>query len=397
MQPYDYTIKQNPTQNFLGALQMAQQIKKMRAAEEAEKREIEQAKALQSDLVKLTEDPNPKAIANTMIKYPQIAEKIKMGWDTYSDAEKQDKIKSAQQAYHAVRFGRKDVAMDVINQQIEANKAEGREQEVTALETIRDNIENNPEAAQLQMGMILHEAMGSDDYLKAFSGQDEQLFAPTPAIDAQGNPIFFQGSKSGGVRKLEGVKPFKPTAQEASDIKLDEARNLAGIDLEMKPKIAAAIKEAEVQAKDRGETLNALGKANAALPGLKEVAAKLKTLSDVATYTTGGKVWDAMVKNLGFGSTKGATARKTMESIVDNQVLPLMKQTFGNAFTEREGERLRNTILDPDTPPEEKKASIDVFLEQKMRDIETMEREAGVNQGMSEADADALIQELLSQ
>ena len=145
------------------------------------------------------------------------------------------------------------------------------------------------------------------------------------------------------------------------------------------PKIRADIKEAEAAAQERGETLSAYNRAKAALPGLQEVVGKLKALSDVATYTTKGKVWDSIVKEMGFGATEGATARSTMESIVDNQVLPLLRDTFGAAFTAAEGERLRNTMLDPDLAPEQKKASLDAFIDQKMRNLEGQERELGVN------------------
>lgn len=149
------------------------------------------------------------------------------------------------------------------------------------------------------------------------------------------------------------------------------------VQLEWRPKIQSAIKLAEKEAEARGETLTELDRAKAAMPGLVEVSDKLKKLSDIATYTTGGKLWDAALKELGFGATKGGTARKTIVSIVDNQVLPLLKETFGAAFTAAEGDSLRQTLLDPDSTPEAKKATLDAFIEQKYRNIETKERELG--------------------
>ncbi len=143
----------------------------------------------------------------------------------------------------------------------------------------------------------------------------------------------------------------------------------------MLPDIRAAIKRAETEALAAGETNVELIRAKAAMPGLIQVANKLKSLSDVATYTTGGKVFNTLVKELGFGATKGGTARKQMTSIVDNQVLPLLRDTFGAAFTAAEGDRLRDALLDPDSTPDAKKATLDAFIEQKMRSIETKEAE----------------------
>jgi hypothetical protein len=152
------------------------------------------------------------------------------------------------------------------------------------------------------------------------------------------------------------------------------------------PKIRADIKLAEAEAAGRGESLSTLNKAKAALPGLKEVTNRLKTLSEVATYSLGGRSWDALVRETGFGSTKGATARSTMTAIVNNQVLPLLRDTFGSAFTEKEGESLKATILDVNLPPEQRSATLDAFIEQKIRSIETMERELSTYPGVSEAD-----------
>jgi len=153
---------------------------------------------------------------------------------------------------------------------------------------------------------------------------------------------------------------------------------------ELLPQIRADIKAAEVEATGKGESLSSYKKATAALPGLKEVVGRLKSLSDMATYTYGGRAFDEVVKQLGFGSTEGGTARVQMRSIVDNQVLPLLRETFGAAFTKAEGDSLRETMLDLDSTPEAKKATLDAFIEQKMRTLETQERELSVNDELLE-------------
>ncbi len=138
----------------------------------------------------------------------------------------------------------------------------------------------------------------------------------------------------------------------------------------MKPKIQAAVKAAELKAKEEGEILGEYGRAQAAMPGLKEVVNKLTTLSDVATYTLGGQAFDTVVKELGFGATEGATARAKIESLVNNQILPLLRDTFGAQFTEKEGEQLRKTMMDINAAPSQKKEILNSFIEQKMRDLE---------------------------
>ena len=150
------------------------------------------------------------------------------------------------------------------------------------------------------------------------------------------------------------------------------------------PVIRARIKLAEKEATERGETLTALQRSQAALPGLTDAVNQLKELAPMATSTLGGKVFDFAVKQTGFGSTKGATSRAKFIAIVNNQVLPLLKETFGAAFTATEGESLKATMGDPDASPEEKMAQLDAFIAQKQRDIETKERQLDQTGELSE-------------
>lgn len=169
------------------------------------------------------------------------------------------------------------------------------------------------------------------------------------------------------------------------------------------PEIRSSIKRAEDEAKSKGESLSEYNRAKAAMPGLQEVVGKLKTLSDVATYTMTGRAFDTLVKELGFGATEGATARARMESLVNNQILPLLRDTFGAQFTEREGEQLRKTMLDINAAPEQKKEILDSFIEQKMRDLE-MKRgrvedtaETDGEQPAPDDDIDSLVNKYLEQ
>lgn len=142
-----------------------------------------------------------------------------------------------------------------------------------------------------------------------------------------------------------------------------------------KSEIATAVKLATAEAAARGEALSDLKKAEAGLPGLEEVVGKLRELSTIATFTLTGKAFNLIAKELGFGATKGGTARAAYQATIDNQVLPLLKQTFGAAMTEGEGKRLAATLGDVDAPPEEKQAQLDAFLGSQKRQIENLKRE----------------------
>lgn len=116
------------------------------------------------------------------------------------------------------------------------------------------------------------------------------------------------------------------------------------------------------------------------LPGLKQVVDELTVLADSATYTAAGQAWDEAVKQLGLPPSEAAVARTKYIAMVDNQVLPLLRDTFGAAFTVKEGETLRNTLGDPNKSPQEKKAVLEAFIEQKVRDLEALQSRAGGGQ-----------------
>ncbi len=162
-----------------------------------------------------------------------------------------------------------------------------------------------------------------------------------------------------------GFAGKKATATEEG--KLSVQRNLL-------PDIRSAIKTAEKQAVEHGDIETSLNASKAAMPGLTQVVTRLKSLADDATFTMTGKVFNTIAKEFGF-STKGDTSRARMVSIVDNQVLPLLKPIFGAAFTAIEGDRLRNAFLDPDSSPDSRRESLDSFLEQMQRNISTKEEE----------------------
>ncbi len=116
---------------------------------------------------------------------------------------------------------------------------------------------------------------------------------------------------------------------------------------------------------------------NSKLPGLEIVVNELSGLANEATYTGVGQARDWLVKETGNGPTAGALARTKYEAMVSNQVLPLLRDTFGAQFTLQEGENLRKTLGDPNKTPPEKQAVLEAFIEQKMRDLDALRMQAG--------------------
>lgn len=141
----------------------------------------------------------------------------------------------------------------------------------------------------------------------------------------------------------------------------------------------------EQEKKRMGEIGKAKGEAQASLESqeskirsLEENVNKLSELGKKATYTYAGRGRDAIIREMGQPVGEGAVARAEYISMVDNQILPLLRDTFGAQFTQKEGESLRATLGDVNKSPEEKDAVLRSFINQKKANIETLRKQVGV-------------------
>lgn len=143
------------------------------------------------------------------------------------------------------------------------------------------------------------------------------------------------------------------------------------------PEIKSLVANAERVAASNGEKLSEFKAAQIAMPQLRQAVQDLRELAPLVTHTYAGRIFDEAVKQTGFGATEGATARAKYIAMIDNQMLPLLKQTFGAAFTVKEGEQLKATMGDPNASPEEKAAQLDAFINQKEQELKQKEMAAG--------------------
>ncbi len=192
----------------------------------------------------------------------------------------------------------------------------------------------------------------------------------------EGELVTSLGETVSEKRRQEIVAAGLEEEAKATGKALGEART-APLVAKTKSTIETAVKLASKEASAKGETLTDLARAEATLPGLRDTVGQLKELALVATSTIAGRIFDTASKELGFGSTKGANARIKFISIINNQVLPLLRLTFGAAFTEREGETLKATMGDPNVTPIQKIEQLNSFIDQKVRDIQAKQREVG--------------------
>lgn len=214
------------------------------------------------------------------------------------------------------------------------------------------------------------------------AGADGTEYGLQPIItqDDQGKYHLFQASKTGGPPK-EMQLPYGWTPQQQF---LDTGTGFqpvpkvgigAGTPIQKNVANEAALKE---QGKATGEAAALYDSMTSKMPGLEQVVNQLGDLADKATYTQAGQLYNYGRKELGLDPTESAIARTAYTAMVDNQVLPMLRDTFGAQFTVVEGETLRATLGDPNKTPAEKKAVLKAFIEQKKRNIEAQAKQGNV-------------------
>lgn len=127
----------------------------------------------------------------------------------------------------------------------------------------------------------------------------------------------------------------------------------------------------------QGDAQAKLTAMQAQLPRLNQVVEKLHTLGQTATYTKAGVAGNEMARQLGANVPQGANDRQAFMTTIDNEVLPLLRQTFGAQFTVEEGNRLRATLGDVNLSPSEKDVALKAFIESKVGEIQTLQRQTG--------------------
>lgn len=148
-------------------------------------------------------------------------------------------------------------------------------------------------------------------------------------------------------------------------------------DLVYKPKIAG---ESAVQTeigKREGEAQATLQFLEANMPKFTEVTKKLSKLGQTATYTKAGQLADAAARQTDRPVSQGAIDRAEYITTIDNEVLPLLRDTFGAAFTQKEGDTLKATLGNPDLSPPEKDAALRSFMAAKTGQVQSLKRQVG--------------------
>lgn len=180
----------------------------MRQQYEARQLQQQEAENIKRDIGALGARPTVAAITDLITKYPQLAERFKGKIDQLSAEEKQAKLSQAYPIYHALQVGNSEVAMKLLQQQVDAARNSGDEKTAREGEAQIETIKVLPGAVAGAYGLRLAGIMGPEAFKTTFEsiGAQQKLpselkklqteaerFAKDEGIDVQSSEILQNG------------------------------------------------------------------------------------------------------------------------------------------------------------------------------------------------------------
>lgn len=265
--------------------------------------------------------------------------------------------------------------------------ANGEEVDTTETDQALKLLKENPD----QLKKIVSQGMKLGEMTGVFKNQKEmyigggvvgqladRLKQASPGLsDEEAIYAAMTGMRQGTMLQDGQVKPMSGYSDAKGDIKYGERSGYNRSELEYKPEISEKTERSKIIGKEIGEADALLNSMEAKMPELESTVSRLSELGKEATYTGAGRAYDTAMRELGLPVRDSAIARQEYVSIVDNQILPLLRDTFGAQFTEREGETLRATLGKTDASPAEKDAVLKAFIRQKKMSVESLARQTG--------------------
>jgi len=168
-QPMNYLTGEMPNigASLMQGYALGQDIQAKRAAQ------ARQAE-MQNDLAAFAEQKNKTAAdyQGMMEKYPEMSKQFSTMLDSFNAQQKEAKVNQLMSFYAPLKGGNTEAAKKQIDQLIEAYKNSGQQAEAQNMQTIRDNIDLDPQGAITSSEMFLFNAMDPERFKKLSESQE---------------------------------------------------------------------------------------------------------------------------------------------------------------------------------------------------------------------------------
>lgn len=170
--PINYGVDiPDPSQAFLSAFKTGTAITETRMAQEQAQRQAEQQQLISQAFQRLRQPgATAKDYADLAMMLPETqAKAVRESFSMITADQQQNALNQAGQVFSAFKSGKPDIAVGLIERQIEAKRNSGDEQGARFLETWRDVAKETPKAAEDYFGFTISQIPGGDKVIDAVS------------------------------------------------------------------------------------------------------------------------------------------------------------------------------------------------------------------------------------
>jgi len=167
--PINYGIDvPDPSQSFLQAFKTGTAITETRMAQEEAQRKAEQQKQITQAFARLRQPgATAKDYADLAMMLPETqAKAVRESFSMINADQQQNALSQAGQVFSAFKSGKPEIAIGLIDRQIEAKRNSGDESGAKFLETWRDVAKENPKAAEDYFGFTISQMPGGDKVIE---------------------------------------------------------------------------------------------------------------------------------------------------------------------------------------------------------------------------------------
>jgi hypothetical protein len=190
--PIDYGVQiADPTQSFLSAFQAGAGIQEARLKQEQQQMQLANQKLVQEGFNKLRQPGATAAdYANLSMLLPETqAKAVRESFGMLSAERQQAALQQSGQVFSAFKSGKPEIAISLLDQQIEGKRNSGDEAGAKFLETWRDVAKQDPKATEDYFGFTISQMPGGDKVITsaiALGGERrEEGKAPAALLEAK--------------------------------------------------------------------------------------------------------------------------------------------------------------------------------------------------------------------
>jgi hypothetical protein len=293
MQPINYGVEiQDPTQSFLSAFQTGAAIQNTRLKQEQQQQQMANQKLIQEGFAKLRQPGATAAdYANLAMALPETqAKAVRESFSMLSGERQQNALQQSGQIFSAFKAGKPEIAIGLLERQIEAKRNSGDNEGAMFLETWRDVAKENPKATEDYFGFTISQMPGGDKVIES-------------------------AVKLGTERRTEQLQPSVLTKAEQEAKKATSEAEIKAIEAQFTERLQKAgideknwnVKNLQSQINDRAAKLN-LDKQTTAATVAEKMSSIQKNLNDIPSDTR---------KLINESAVTAATAKQSADQFND--------------------------------------------------------------------------------